>query len=332
MQDAAYLKRKNYETWMRIGRRLAAERLANGGRLSWRSRVLSRVGDVMLYKPLRKQLGLRRVRHYLVGTAPVSPELMEWFHAIGLRMFQTYGQTECGGASHAHRAWDIRFESVGLPFEGVECRIEETTGEVLLRGDGVFSGYWDNPAATAATIDPDGWLHTGDVGVIDGDGHLRIIGRIKDIIITAGGKNISPAEIENRLAFSPYVKEAIVIGEGRKFLSALVGIEYETVAHWAERKHLVFTTYHDLATRPEVVELISAWVDDVNRDLASVETIKRFTLLPKELDHDDDELTATQTVRRSSVEKRYADLVEAMYDSRAGRLEQAGAANGVSVS
>jgi long-chain acyl-CoA synthetase len=195
----------------------------------------------------------------------------------------------------------------------------------------VFSGYWDNPAATAATVDPDGWLHTGDVGAIDSDGHLRIIGRIKDIIITAGGKNISPAEIENRLAFSPYIKEAIVIGEGRKFLSALIGIEYETVAHWAERKQLVFTTYHDLATRPEVVELISAWVDEVNRDLANVETIKRFTLLPKELDHDDDELTATQKVRRSSVEKRYADLVEAMYDPRAARLEQAGAANGVTV-
>ncbi len=332
MQDAAYLKRKNYELWMGVGRRLASERLANGGRLSWRSRILNRVGDVMLYRPLRNHLGLRRVRHYLVGTAPVSPELMAWFHAIGMRMFQTYGQTECGGASHAHRGWDIRFESVGVPFEGVECRIDEPTGEVLLRGDGVFSGYWDNPAATAQTVDPDGWLHTGDVGVIDDDdGHLRIIGRIKDIIITAGGKNISPAEIENRLAFSPYVKEGIVIGEGRKFLSALIGIEYETVAHWAERRHLAFTTYRDLATRPEVVELISSWVDEVNRDLAQVESIKRFTLLPKELDHDDDELTATQKVRRSSVEKRYHDLVEAMYDPRATRQDPVGQPSGLTV-
>ena len=332
MQDAIYLKRMNYELWMRVGRRLASERLANGGRLSWRSRILNRVGDVMLYRPLRNHLGLRRVRHYLVGTAPVSPELMAWFHAIGMRMFQTYGQTECGGASHAHRGWDIRFESVGVPFEGVECRIDEPTGEVLLRGDGVFSGYWDNPAATAQTVDPDGWLHTGDVGVIDDDdGHLRIIGRIKDIIITAGGKNISPAEIENRLAFSPYVKEGIVIGEGRKYLSALIGIEYETVAHWAERRHLAFTTYHDLATRPEVVELISSWVDEVNRDLAQVESIKRFTLLPKELDHDDDELTATQKVRRSSVEKRYHDLVEAMYDPRATRQDPVGQPSGLTV-
>jgi len=332
MQDAAYLKRKNYELWMRVGRRLASERLANGGRLSWRSRILNRVGDVLLYRPLRNHLGLRRVRHYLVGTAPVSPELMAWFHAIGMRMFQTYGQTECGGASHAHRGWDIRFESVGVPFEGVECRIDEPTGEVLLRGDGVFSGYWGNPTATAQTVDPEGWLHTGDVGVIDDDdGHLRIIGRIKDIIITAGGKNISPAEIENRLAFSPYVKEGIVIGEGRKFLSALIGIEYETVAHWAERRHLAFTTYHDLATRPEVVELISSWVDEVNRDLAQVESIKRFTLLPKELDHDDDELTATQKVRRSSVEKRYHDLVEAMYDPRATRQDPVGQPSGLTV-
>jgi len=332
MQDAIYLKRKNYELWMRVGRRLASERLANGGRLWWRSRILNRVGDVMLYRPLRNHLGLRRVRHYLVGTAPVSPELMAWFHAIGMRMFQTYGQTECGGASHAHRGWDIRFESVGVPFEGVECRIDEPTGEVLLRGDGVFSGYWGNPTATAQTVDSEGWLHTGDVGVIDdNDGHLRIIGRIKDIIITAGGKNISPAEIENRLAFSPYVKEGIVIGEGRKFLSALIGIEYETVAHWAERRHLAFTTYRDLATRPEVVELISSWVDEVNRDLAQVESIKRFTLLPKELDHDDDELTATQKVRRSSVEKRYHDLVEAMYDPRATRQDPVGQPSGLTV-
>jgi long-chain acyl-CoA synthetase len=322
MQDAAWFKRKNYAYWMAVGHRLAAKRLANGGRLGPADRLRQAAGDLMLYRPLRTKLGLKNVRHYLVGTAPVAPELMEWFHAIGLRMFQTYGQTECGGASHAHGGWDIRFESVGVPFAGVECRIDtaagttsgdDAVGEVLLRGEGVFCGYWDDPAATAATVDPDGWLHTGDVGVIDPDGHLRIVGRMKDIIITAGGKNISPAEIENKLAFSPYVKEAIVIGEGRKYLGALIGIEYETVAHWAERHDLTFTTYKDLASRPEVVGLIGDWVGTVNRELAQVETVKRFVLLPKELDHDDDELTATQKVRRSSVEKRYADLVEELY-------------------
>lgn len=313
IQDAAWLKRKNYATWMRVGQRLAARRLANGGRLGLRDRIAWKIGDVMLYRPLRTRLGLRNVRHFLVGTAPVSPELMAWFHAIGLRMFQTYGQTECGGASHAHRGWDIRFESVGLPFDGVECRVDDDAGEVLLRGEGVFTGYWNNPGATEATVDAERWLHTGDVGVIDPDGHLRIVGRIKDIIITAGGKNISPAEIENRLAFSPFVKEAIVIGEGRRYLAALIGIEYESVAHWAERKRLTFTTYRDLAQRPEVVDLIGGWVEDVNRELAQVETIKRFTLLPKELDHDDDELTATQKIRRAQIAKRYTDLVEAMY-------------------
>ena len=195
----------------------------------------------------------------------------------------------------------------------MECRIDAGRGEVLLRGEGVFQGYWNNPEATAATVDADGWLHTGDVGVIDPDGHLRIVGRIKDIIITDGGKNISPAEIENRLAFSPYVKEAIVIGDGRKYLTALIGIEYDTVAHWAERRHIAFTTYRDLAERKEVVALIAEWIEEVNRDLAQVETIKRFTLLPKELDHDDAELTATQKVRRATVADRYQDLVEAMY-------------------
>ncbi|MEO5723427.1 MAG: AMP-binding protein, partial [Ilumatobacteraceae bacterium] len=313
MQDSGRVKRANYKFWMRVGRRLGHERLRRGGHLGFGSRMTYAVGNVMLYRSLRTHLGLRNVRNCLVGTAPTSPDLMDWFHSIGVRMFQTYGQTECGGASHAHVGWDIRFESVGVPFAGVGCKIDERSGEVLLSGEGNFQGYWNNPEATAATVDAEGWLHTGDVGVIDPDGHLRIIGRIKDIIITAGGKNISPAEIENRLTFSEYVKEAIVIGEGRKYLSALIGIEYDTVAHWAEHQDIAFTTYRDLAERPEVVKLISDWVTKVNADLAQVETIKRFTLLPKELDHDDAELTATQKVRRSVVEKRYGDVVEAMY-------------------
>lgn len=313
MQDAGWLKRANYRTWMRVGHGLARKRLERQGRLPVTSRLQYAAGDLLLYRPLRERLGLKRVRHCLVGTAPVSPELMEWYHAIGVRMIQAYGQTECGGASHAHLGWDIRFDTVGVVFEGYECRIDDTTGEVLLRGEGVFQGYWGKPEATAATVDQDGWLHTGDVGTIDADGQLRIIGRIKDIIITAGGKNISPGEIENRLKFSPYVKEAIVIGEGRKYLSALIGIEYDTVAHWAERRGMAFTTYRDLSEREEVVELIARWVEEVNGDLAQVETVKRFVLLPKELDHDDNELTATQKVRRSTIEQRYQDLVEGLY-------------------
>jgi len=177
----------------------------------------------------------------------------------------------------------------------------------------VFQGYFRNPEATAQTVDADGWLHTGDVGVLDDDGFLKITDRKKDILITAGGKNIAPSEIENALKVSPYVREAVVLGDGRKYLSALIGIEADTVGDWAARRNIGFTTYADLAGRPEVRELIQAWVDEVNQDLAQVEQVKRFTLLTKELDEEDGELTATQKVKRSAIAREFARDVEALY-------------------
>jgi long-chain acyl-CoA synthetase len=312
VQDAAWIKRRNYELWIRVGRRLAQERLQRGGRLSLASRLVYLVGNLMLYAPLRHQLGLRNVRHCLVGAAPPAPELLEWFHAMGLRMVQVYGQTECGGASHMHRGWDIAYDTVGTELPGYESRLDPDTGEVLLRGDGLFAGYWRQPEATAATR-RDGWLHTGDQGVVTARGHLKIVGRLKDIMITSGGKNVSPERIENALKFSPYVREAVVVGDGRKHLAALVGIEYDTVAHWAERRGIPYTTYRDLSERPEVVELIDGWLREVNRELAPPEQIKAFRLLPKELDHDDAELTATQKVRRAAVTQRFGELVEELY-------------------
>ncbi|MCZ7525519.1 MAG: AMP-binding protein [Acidimicrobiia bacterium] len=315
LMDSAWIKRKNYELWMRVGRKLARERLERRGHLSAPSRVLYALGNLFLYRALRERLGMKRVRHCLIGTAPVAPELMEYFHAIGIRMIQAYGQTECGGASHAHKGWDIRFDTVGVPFPAYECRLDPDTDEVLLRSEGNFAGYWNNPEATARTL-VDGWLHTGDQGVIHDGEQLQIVGRIKDIIITAGGKNISPSEIENKLKFSPYVKEAVVIGEGRKYLTALIGIEFDNVAHWAERRGIPYTTYRDLSEREEVVELVSEWVQHVNDELARVENIRKFRLIPKELDHEDEELTATQKVKRSSIEKKFQELVETMYGSR----------------
>jgi len=312
MQDAAWLKRKNYAFWMRTGRRLARRRLANGGRLPWSSQFVYAVGWLLLYRSLRERLGLRHVRHCLVGAAAVAPELMDYFHAMGVRMRQAYGQTECGGASHMHRPGDIKYETVGVPLPGYRCRTDPDTSEVLLTGDGLFTGYWRNPDATAETL-RDGWLHTGDLGEIDADGHLRIIGRMKDVIITSGGKNVSPQELENRLRFSPYVKEAIVLGDGRHYLSALIGIEYDTVGHWAEQHGIPYTTYHDLSARQETRDLVAEWVSTVNRDLAQVETIKRFRLLPKELDHEDEELTATQKVRRAAIAAKFGDLIEELY-------------------
>jgi long-chain acyl-CoA synthetase len=207
---------------------------------------------------------------------------------------------------------DVRIGTVGRPLPGVELRIAED-GEVLTRSAGVFKGYFRDEAATAQTISPDGWLHTGDVGVLDDDGFLTLTDRKKDIIITAGGKNISPSEIENQLKVSPYVREAVVIGDRRKYLTALIGIELDTVGDWATRHDVAYTTYGDLARKPEVRELIAGWVDQVNRDLAQVEEIKRFALLDKELDHEDGELTATQKVKRRALEERFSTQIEELY-------------------
>jgi long-chain acyl-CoA synthetase len=177
----------------------------------------------------------------------------------------------------------------------------------------VFAGYFKDPEATAAAVDPDGWLHTGDVGTIDDDGFLTITDRKKDVIITAGGKNISPSEIENRLKVSPYVREAMVVGDRRKYLVALIGIEADTVSDWAARQGLAFTTYGDLSRKPEVRELISDWVEQVNGDLAQVETIKRFALIEKELDHEDGELTATLKVKRRALEQQFERQIQELY-------------------
>ena len=195
-----------------------------------------------------------------------------------------------------------------------ECElIIAEDGEILTRVPATFLGYHRNPEATAEAIDAEGWLHTGDTGVLDADGFLTITDRKKDIIITAGGKNISPSEIENRLKVSPYVREAVVIGENRRYLVALVGIELDTVGNWALRHRLPFTTYADLSAKPEVHDLIGGVVDEVNRELAQVEQIKRFALLPKELDHEDGEVTATQKVKRRAIEQAFAPMIEALY-------------------
>ena len=206
----------------------------------------------------------------------------------------------------------MRIGKVGTAEPGVELRIAGD-GEILVRSPGVFLGYFRDPEATAGTLEADGWLHTGDVGEIDADGFLTITDRKKDIIITSGGKNISPSEIENRLKVSPYVREAIVVGDSRRYLTALIGIEADTVGDWATRRSLAFTTYRDLSAKPQVRELIGNWVDEVNRDLAQVETVKRFTLLPKELDHEEGQLTATQKVKRAAIAREFSELIEGMY-------------------
>jgi long-chain acyl-CoA synthetase len=313
MAAASPLKRWMYRIWMRnaavVGRRL----VESGGTHTAATRLRYALGYVFLYRALRARMGLRECRHAVSGAAPIAPELLEWFFGIGVVVHEIYGQTENSAVATVNRPGRIKLGTVGEPHPGVEVRLDELTGEILTRHPAVFRGYWRRPDATAQSVDAEGWLHTGDVGQwVDGT-HLRIVDRIKDIIITAGGKNISPSEIENSLKFSPYVREAMVIGDRRPYLVALIGIELETVADWAQRQRLPYTTYRDLSEKPEVIELVGGVVAETNARLASAEQIKRFRLIGKELDHEDGELTATQKVKRAAIAASFGDLVEELY-------------------
>ena len=312
MQDADPLKRASYRFWTRVGRRLGEVWIASGGRYPFPWNLVYGVGWLMLYRSLQRALGLERCRVPVSGAAPISPEILRFFHAIGIHVREAWGQTECTGAATLTPREEVRIGSVGLPIPKMETRIGEG-GEILLRGPLVFAGYYQSEEATRAALDPDGWLHTGDVGFIDERGHVHITDRLKDLIITAGGKNIAPSPIENRLKSSPYIKEAIVIGDRRAYVAALVGIDRDAVADWAGRRGIAFTTYRDLTEKPEVIELVAGEVRAVNGDLAAVEQVKRFRLIPKELDHEEGELTATQKVKRAIMQDRLRDLVDALY-------------------
>ncbi|CAN5598558.1 AMP-dependent synthetase/ligase [soil metagenome] len=310
MGDASRAKRLNYRFWLGQGRRLAPKRMAGG--LSAADRVVAGLGWLLLFRSLRHKLGLSRVKVALSGAAPIAPRVLEFFWALGVPVVEAYAQTENSALCTLMPFDDVRIGTVGRALPGVELRIADD-GEILTRSPGVFQGYFKNPDATAETVDADGWLRTGDVGILDDDGFLTITDRKKDIVITAGGKNISPSEIENKLKVSPYVREAVVIGDGRKHLSALIGIEGDTVCDWATRQKIPFTTYRDLTAKPEVAELVDGWVGEVNAELAQVETIKAYRLLPKELDAEDGELTATQKVKRQAIAEQFTDLIEEMY-------------------
>ena len=311
MADAGWLKRANYRLWTRTGARIARRRWTTG-KLGGLDRITYAVGWLLLYRPLREKLGLVRVTGVLSGAAPIAPQVLEFFWSIGVPVREGYGQTENTAQGTLTPADDVRLGKVGKPVAGVELRIADD-GEILTRGPATFLGYFRDPKATKATVDADGWLHTGDVGTLDADGFLQITDRKKDIIITAGGKNISPSEIENKLKVSPFVREAVVVGDGRKHHVALIGIELDTVGAWALQQRIGFTTYADLSAKPAVVELVGQWVDQVNAELAQVETIKRFALLPKELDEEDGEVTATQKVKRRAIEVAFKSLIEELY-------------------
>jgi long-chain acyl-CoA synthetase len=314
MQDASWLKRVVFRFFLERGAAIAGRR--RDGKASAVDRLLWALGDLLVFRPLQERLGLRRCRYALTGAAPISPDLIRWYHGVGVKIIEGYGQTECAGISHANPIGAERIGTVGTALPRVEHKLADD-GEILVRGPNVFCGYLNQPEATAATVDGDGWLHTGDIGVVDADGYLTITGRKKDIIITAGGKNLSPEKIENALKTSPYIKEAVSIGDRRKFVAALVQLELDNVGNWATRRNIPYTSYADLAAKPEVIDLVGKAIDDANELLVPVERVKAFRILPKELSQDDGELTATQKVRRREVLAQFADLVEGLY--RGGR-------------
>jgi long-chain acyl-CoA synthetase len=313
---ASWPKRSAARLWLKVAGWLGDSLVRTGGRHTPSTRLVYAVGWICWYRALRDRLGLRRVRSAVSGAAPIAPEVLKFFMGIGVPMFEAYGMTENAAIATSNRPGRVRLGTVGEPLGAAEVRIEDGTGEILTRHPAVFAGYFRDAEATAEVLSPDGWLRTGDVGEwVDGT-QLKITDRAKDIIITAGGKNIAPSELENALKASPYIKEAVVIGDRRPYITALVGIEFDTVAEWAQRHRIDFTTYRDLTEKPQVVELIRDVINEVNSRFARVEQVKKFRLLPKELDHEDGELTATQKVKRRAVSDRFAELVEDLYSRR----------------
>ena len=310
MQDAIFFKRWVFKAMLPIGERVSQYRLENKPvPLHWR--FLHWVAYLFLFRAVKNQLGLLQTRIFVSGAAPLSPDLIKFYHSIGVPVRECYGMTEMSGISFMPKDHEIRVGGVGKPIPGVEFKLGGD-GEIFQKGDLVFVGYYGNPKATQDTI-VDGWLHTGDVGQVDEEGILYLTDRKKDIIITAGGKNIAPSEIENKLKFSPFIKEAIVIGDRRKYLSCLIQLDLENVSNWAQNNKIAYTTYKSLATHPDVNKLIGKEVEEVNKHFSRVETIKKFKILEKELDPDDEELTATMKVKRSVIEKKFRDIIEAMY-------------------
>ncbi len=264
---------------------------------------------------VRKMMGIHRARFLVTGAAPISPDLVRWYLALGVPMFEVWGMTETCGASSGNLPGGIKLGSIGPAASYNEMKIDPATGEIMVRGPNVFAGYLNLPEKTAEALTPDGWLHTGDVGLVDADGYYKITDRMKDIIITAGGKNITPSELENDLKFSPYITDAVVIGDKLPYLTVLIMIDQENVEKYAQDNDVPFSNYASLTRTPAVQELIQSEIDRVNKKFARVEQIKKFFLLDTQLTAEDEELTPTMKLKRKLVEKKYSAQIKAMYAS-----------------
>ncbi len=310
IEDATWFKRKVYDWATPIGYQMADVRFKKqtpglGLKLKYK------IADWIMFLPIKDHLGLRRIKQAYTGGAALGPDVFRFFHALGVNLKQIYGQTEVSGIAVLHRNGDVKFQTVGTPIPETEVKIAEN-GEILVKSPAVFKGYYKNPEATKTTL-IDGWLHSGDAGYFDEDGHLIVIDRAKDVMTLADGTKFSPQFIENKLKFSPYIKEAVVFGGDWPFVTAMININMGNVGKWAEKNQLAYTTYTDLAQKPEVYALVRNHVEEANADLPEAARIRRFLLLHKELDADDAELTRTRKVRRRFVAKRYKDIIEALY-------------------
>jgi long-chain acyl-CoA synthetase len=312
MSDATWLKRMIFKASMGIGMKYAGLKL-NFKPIPLYLKTAYLAAYVAVFRKLKERLGFDRVRVAYSGAAPISPDVLKFFNAIGLPLVEGYGQTEGTGVTSVSRKGRLKIGKVGQPLSGVEVKIAED-GEILVKGPGIFKGYFKNPEATAETL-KDGWLHSGDVGELDADGFLKITDRKKDLIITAGGKNIAPQNIENQLKFSSYINDAVVIGDRKKYLVALIAIDEENVIKYAQNHKIQFGTYGSLTQAPEIKQLIQTEVDRVNKSLAQVEQVKKFAIIPKKLYEEDGEVTPTMKVKRKSINEAYKDIIEKMYKS-----------------
>ena len=312
LKEAGAVQQATYAWSIGVGTTIAEKVLAQEPVSGW-LKLKFKVAQILALNNVRKLIGIHRSRYLVTGAAPISPDLVRWYLALGVPMLEVWGMTETCGASTGVPADRMRPGSIGPAASYNEVRLDPATGEILVRGKNVFAGYLNLPEKTAETIDADGWLHTGDVGVIDGDGYFRITDRMKDIIITAGGKNITPSELENDLKFSPYITDAVVIGDKRPYLTVIIMIDHENVEKFAQDQDVPFSNYASLTKAPEIQALIQAELERVNKKFARVEQIKKFFLLENQLTAEDEELTPTMKLKRKLVEKKYAPQIEAMY-------------------
>jgi long-chain acyl-CoA synthetase len=311
IREATKLQQAAYKWALGVGYKRAELKLA-GKPVPSGLEATFKLARFLVLENVLRAIGMHRARIAVTGAAPISPELIKWYYALGIDMYEVWGMTETTGGGSANMPEALRLGTIGIPGPYNQMKISPE-GEILVKGDNVFMGYLNLPEKTKETFTEDGWLRTGDVGTVDADGFFRITDRMKDIIITAGGKNITPSELENELKFSPYITDAVVVGDKRPFLTCLIMIDQENVENFAQERNVPFSNFASLCRSQEVQELIQAELDRVNAKFARVEQIKKFTLIEQKLTAEDEELTPTMKLKRKLVNEKYKDLIDAMY-------------------